>query len=120
MAKPTIRDEKPVDDGLYDRVTAFEGCISMLAIAGCSIEVCYEALINAVRVKAVFKTPLGNVDLGSGKITPDAASIDFGGEKGKFSAKITIECNFDTGILKACGKVSVPLSSKKGCFEVQL
>ena len=108
-----------------NKVTAFEGCTSLLSFYGCSLEVCYEVILEGIKVSAVLKTPLGDVPIGSGILTPDKAEIKFGGGKGKNKAEVTISFNFDTKILRICGKISVkiPLNgmpSTEGCTEVHL
>jgi hypothetical protein len=86
---------------------------------------CYEVVLGGINVKAVFKTPIGDLELGSGTLTPDKNEIRLGVGKGNYKAKVSISFDFNTKVLKICGKVSVKIpfdgtKSKEGCAEVHL
>jgi hypothetical protein len=129
MSVPKVYDDAAVnqlfDRDLFDQITAIGGCTTLLAFLGCSIEVCYEVVLGGINVKAVFKTPIGDLELGSGNLTPDKTEIKLGVGKGYYKAEISISFDFNTKVLKSCGKISVKIpfngtKSKEGCTEAHL
>lgn len=121
MTKPIISDQDILADALSEKVTATSGCIDILSFGGCSLKVCWEVHLTEIKVRAVFETPFGDLDLGSGTLTPSNAKIELGVSKRGYKAKVTITADFSALTLEICGEIKVPiLGSKKGCTTIQL
>jgi len=113
------------DKDLTEQVSSFKGCVSILTFYGASLEVCYDVVTDGVVVKAVLKTPVGDVTVASGKLTIENSSIKV--EQGIDGFKGGVELTYDAALrsIKLCGsiKYKIPLDgtqTKRGCTTINL
>jgi hypothetical protein len=121
MPDVIIIKEDILADSFTEKVAAIAGCIDLLGFAGCKIKACWTVNIDSVEVYAVFSTPVGDIELGRIILTPANASGKIGGSIRGFKAEVTFEIDFNTFVLKICGKISVPIGgSRRGCTTINL
>ncbi len=102
------------DTSLSAKVASIQGCITIITIGVASIEGCYAFSGDTIKVSAVLKTPLGNIELGSAILDTKNPKITIGGSIDGFKAEASFAFDFNQLALKICGKVCAPFA---GCAE---
>jgi hypothetical protein len=102
------------DTSLSAKVSSIGGCITIITIGIASLEGCYAFSGDTIKVSAVLKTPLGNVELGSAILDTKNPKITLGGSIDGFKAEASFAFDFNKLILEICGKACAPFA---GCVE---
>lgn len=106
---------------LEQRSALADSCVTLFSFAGASIQVCFSISGNNINLKAVLKTPLGDITLGSATLNPSHPSVTLGGSISGFKAEVTI--TYDIGKSELCisGKLCAPfLGCKSGSTCIHL
>ncbi len=98
---------------LGGRTAVNESCTSLLDV----IKVCVKFNGNS----AIVTVYLLGIDIGSATITPDRTCVTIGGGAAGYKAEVEICLNYETLILKICGKVCFGIfGCKEGCTSIHL
>lgn len=104
---------------LSSKVASIKGCITIITIGVASLEGCYAFSGDEVKVSAVLKTPLGNIDLGSAALDINNPKFTIGGSIDGFTAEASFAFHFSNLSLEICGKLCAPFAGcTSGCTTI--
>ncbi|WP_375515392.1 hypothetical protein [uncultured Nostoc sp.] len=105
------------EKSLSARAVAVGGCITVLSL----IKLCYNVTNDSITGSAELDTPLGKIPLGSFDLNPQHPTATIGGGAFGFKAEVEISFDFNTDVLKICGKVCAPFAGcKSGCTSIHV
>lgn len=109
------------DTSLSAKVASINGCITIITIGVASLEGCYAFSGDTIKVSAVLKTPLGNVELGSAVLDIKNPKITLGGSIDGFKAEASFAFDFNKLTLEICGKACAPfVGCAEGCTTIHV
>lgn len=97
--------------------------ITLFAAAGCSVVIAYGYNLDVPEVdeSILFKTPVGDLTLQKGVLSPDHHNITAGIDKYGFTCQVKVSIDFNDGTLTGEATIGAPfVGHDSGSFHVKL